>query len=69
MSKYSFKLLVDRLNAVNGYKLYLLQVSFFLFQLLDLKRFDNIENLDQLGKATLLDELVECKAVKLFACD
>lgn len=69
MSKYSFKLLVDRLNAVNGYKLYLLQVSFFLFQLLDLKRFDNIENLDQLGQATLLDELVECKAVKLFACD
>lgn len=67
MGKYSFKLLVDRLNAVNGDKLHLLRVPFFFLQLLDLERLNNIEDLDQLDKAALLDELVECEAVELFA--
>jgi hypothetical protein len=66
MSKHSFELLVDRLNAVDGDKLHLLRVCFFFIKLFDLKRFDDIENLDQLHKATLLDELVECETVKLF---
>jgi hypothetical protein len=67
MGKYSFKLLVDRLNAVNGDKLHLLRVPSFCFQLLDLERLNDVEYLDQLDKAALLDELVECEAVKLFA--